>query len=204
MDDGAVRALRDRRKSLFSAGITDASGDFQSQDAVALCDAAGVEFARGLVNFTVEVRRCRACLPAPAACVVAGRRGALAAAAAAVGRRQLWHGSGWGARKAACCARLLPPLHSFRGPPARPLAACPPHTTSPRPFHAPARSAHPPSTPQEVRRIKGSHSGSIQALLGYEAGGEVVHRENLALLTSSKEEGGEVGVDSGEDSPGAL
>jgi hypothetical protein len=49
-----------------------------------------------------------------------------------------------------------------------------------------------------VRRIKGSHSDSIQALLGYEAGGEVVHRENLALLTSSKEEG-EAGADSGEE-----
>jgi hypothetical protein len=57
MDAGAVCALRDRRKSLFSAGITEVSGDFQSQDAVSLCSAAGVEFARGLVNFTVEVRR---------------------------------------------------------------------------------------------------------------------------------------------------
>jgi glutamate 5-kinase len=55
MDDGALRALRDRRKSLFSAGITSAQGDFSAQDAVSLCDSAGVEFARGLVNFTAEV-----------------------------------------------------------------------------------------------------------------------------------------------------
>jgi hypothetical protein len=65
----------------------------------------------------------------------------------------------------------------------------------------------PPSSPQEVRRIKGSRSGSIQPLLGYEAGGEVVHRENLALLTGSKggREAGEQGHgSSGEDSPGAA
>ena len=36
-----------------------------------------------------------------------------------------------------------------------------------------------------MRLIQGAHSDQIQALLGYEAGGEVVHRGNLALLLSS-------------------
>ncbi len=55
MDTGAVRAVRDKHKSLFSAGILKVVGDFSAQDAVSLCDAAGVEFARGLVNFSSEV-----------------------------------------------------------------------------------------------------------------------------------------------------
>jgi hypothetical protein len=54
MDTGAVRAVRDKHKSLFSAGILKVVGDFSAQDAVSLCDAAGVEFARGLVNFSSE------------------------------------------------------------------------------------------------------------------------------------------------------
>jgi hypothetical protein len=41
---------------------------------------------------------------------------------------------------------------------------------------------------QEVRLIQGAQSDQIQALLGFEAGGEVVHRGNLALLLSSQEE----------------
>lgn len=58
MDDGAVRAVKDRKKSLFAAGITSVEGDFAAQDAVVLCDSQGQEFARGLVNFSSEeVRR---------------------------------------------------------------------------------------------------------------------------------------------------
>jgi glutamate 5-kinase len=49
-----VRAVRDKRKSLFSAGIQRVVGDFSAQDAVALCDKAGHEFGRGLVNYSSE------------------------------------------------------------------------------------------------------------------------------------------------------
>lgn len=52
MDAGAVRAVNERSKSLFSAGIIAASGDFSAQDAVQLCDADGVEFGRGLCNYS--------------------------------------------------------------------------------------------------------------------------------------------------------
>ena len=51
---GAVKALRDHRKSLFPAGIIKTDGDFGPQDAVTLCDANGMEFARGLVNYSKE------------------------------------------------------------------------------------------------------------------------------------------------------
>lgn len=52
MDVGAVRAVGQRNKSLFSAGIVAVSGDFSAQDAVALCDAAGRELGRGLCNYS--------------------------------------------------------------------------------------------------------------------------------------------------------
>ncbi|KAK9819850.1 hypothetical protein WJX72_003212 [[Myrmecia] bisecta] len=54
MDDGAVRAVKERKKSLFSAGIVHVGGDFSSQDAVQLCTAQGVEFGRGLCNYSYE------------------------------------------------------------------------------------------------------------------------------------------------------
>ena len=51
LDAGAVRAIRDRAKSLFSAGIMKVVGDFAAQDAVSLCDEDGAEFGRGLCNY---------------------------------------------------------------------------------------------------------------------------------------------------------
>lgn len=51
LDDGAVRAIREAGKSLLAAGITQIEGEFESEDAVKLCDRAGVEIARGLVNY---------------------------------------------------------------------------------------------------------------------------------------------------------
>ena len=60
LDDGAVRAVRDKRKSLFAPGVARVVGDFSARDAVALCDADGREFARGLVNYSAEeLRRVR-------------------------------------------------------------------------------------------------------------------------------------------------
>ena len=52
LDDGAVAAVRDQKKSLFAAGILKITGDFAAQDAVVLCDSNGYEFARGLCNYT--------------------------------------------------------------------------------------------------------------------------------------------------------
>jgi glutamate 5-kinase len=52
LDDGAVTALRAAGKSLLAAGITQVTGEFDSQEAVTLCDANGQEIARGLVNYS--------------------------------------------------------------------------------------------------------------------------------------------------------
>ncbi|MBE9028211.1 glutamate 5-kinase [filamentous cyanobacterium LEGE 11480] len=52
LDDGAVRAVRDRGKSLLPAGIVEIDGEFESQAAVKLCDRQGAEIARGLVNYS--------------------------------------------------------------------------------------------------------------------------------------------------------
>lgn len=52
LDAGAVKALVERGKSLLPAGIVDISGDFQSEDAVVLCDPEGKEIGRGLTNYS--------------------------------------------------------------------------------------------------------------------------------------------------------
>ncbi|GAX75185.1 hypothetical protein CEUSTIGMA_g2629.t1 [Chlamydomonas eustigma] len=54
LDAGAVRAVRDKHKSLFAPGITKVTGEFHVQDAVQLCDDTGAELARALVNFSSE------------------------------------------------------------------------------------------------------------------------------------------------------
>lgn len=51
LDDGAVRAVSERHKSLLPAGITSVSGDFDAGDAVEISDAQGNVFAHGLVNY---------------------------------------------------------------------------------------------------------------------------------------------------------
>jgi glutamate 5-kinase len=51
LDDGAVRAVVDRRKSLLPAGITKVMGTFDAGDPVDLVDPAGEPVARGLVNY---------------------------------------------------------------------------------------------------------------------------------------------------------
>ena len=51
LDDGAVRAVVDRRLSLLPAGITSVSGDFVAGDPVELLDASGAAVARGLVAY---------------------------------------------------------------------------------------------------------------------------------------------------------
>lgn len=51
LDDGAVKAISKAGKSLLAAGIVQVEGNFESQDAVKLCDRAGHEIARGIVNY---------------------------------------------------------------------------------------------------------------------------------------------------------
>ncbi len=51
LDDGAVRAVCERRKSLLPAGITAVEGDFDAGDPVELVTTAGVPVARGLVAY---------------------------------------------------------------------------------------------------------------------------------------------------------
>ncbi|MEU6817048.1 glutamate 5-kinase [Streptomyces sp. NPDC046860] len=51
LDDGAVRAVVERRTSLLPAGIAAVTGEFSAGDPVELRDRAGQAVARGLVNF---------------------------------------------------------------------------------------------------------------------------------------------------------
>lgn len=57
LDDGAVQAVCKAGKSLLAAGITQIEGEFESQDAVKLCDRAGHEIARGIVNYDSQALR---------------------------------------------------------------------------------------------------------------------------------------------------
>ncbi len=51
LDDGARRAIEKQGRSLLAIGVVDAVGNFQKGDVVALRDAQGAEFARGLINY---------------------------------------------------------------------------------------------------------------------------------------------------------
>ena len=55
VDDGARRALVERRTSLLPAGVIDVQGDFDAEDAVELADPAGQVFAKGLVRYAANV-----------------------------------------------------------------------------------------------------------------------------------------------------
>ena len=52
LDGGAIRAVQQSGKSLLAAGIINIDGEFNSQDAVQLCDKEGREIGRGLVNYS--------------------------------------------------------------------------------------------------------------------------------------------------------
>jgi glutamate 5-kinase len=54
LDDGAVRAVVDRRTSLLPAGIASVEGEFTAGDPVELRDGEGRAVARGLVNFDAK------------------------------------------------------------------------------------------------------------------------------------------------------
>lgn len=52
LDEGAVRAVVDRRTSLLPAGVTSVEGDFEAGDPVELVGPAGEVVARGLVQYS--------------------------------------------------------------------------------------------------------------------------------------------------------
>ena len=54
LDDGAVRAVTERRASLLAAGVTGVSGTFVAGDPVDLVTTDGLSVARGLVNFDAD------------------------------------------------------------------------------------------------------------------------------------------------------
>ena len=55
----AQRALTERGKSLLPSGLVEVAGDFQAGEVVALMEAEGGEFARGLVNYDAVERKIR-------------------------------------------------------------------------------------------------------------------------------------------------
>jgi len=58
LDAGAVRALREQRKSLLPIGVFEVAGEFERGEVVGCCDEGGTEIARGLVNYSAaEARR---------------------------------------------------------------------------------------------------------------------------------------------------
>lgn len=58
VDEGARRAVQERGKSLLPSGLLDVIGEFEAGDAVALAGPDGVEFARGLSNYSsADLRR---------------------------------------------------------------------------------------------------------------------------------------------------
>ena len=60
VDEGARRAVVERGASLLPAGVRKAEGAFQMGDLALCVDPSGVEFARGLVNYSAdEINRIR-------------------------------------------------------------------------------------------------------------------------------------------------
>jgi glutamate 5-kinase len=51
LDEGAIKAIRERGTSLLAIGIVDVRGKFEAGELVSLVDSEGREFARGLSNF---------------------------------------------------------------------------------------------------------------------------------------------------------
>jgi len=51
VDAGAKTALRERGKSLLPPGVSRCEGDFKAGDVVRICDADGLEFARGIARY---------------------------------------------------------------------------------------------------------------------------------------------------------
>jgi glutamate 5-kinase len=54
VDDGAKQALREGGKSLLPPGIARCEGGFDAGEVVRICDANGLEFARGIAEFDAD------------------------------------------------------------------------------------------------------------------------------------------------------
>jgi glutamate 5-kinase len=54
LDDGARLAIEKKGRSLLAIGIVDCVGEFKKGDVVAMRDASGAEFARGLTNYAAN------------------------------------------------------------------------------------------------------------------------------------------------------
>ncbi len=54
LDEGAVRAVHKQGRSLLPIGVISVDGEFEKGDVVSICDATGVEFARGLTNYSAQ------------------------------------------------------------------------------------------------------------------------------------------------------
>ena len=52
VDAGAQKAVQHQGRSLLPIGVVEVAGSFGKGDVVALCDADGTEFARGLTNYS--------------------------------------------------------------------------------------------------------------------------------------------------------
>jgi glutamate 5-kinase len=52
LDDGAIKAICEKGKSLLPAGISKIEGKFTASESVILCDQKGQEIARGIVNYS--------------------------------------------------------------------------------------------------------------------------------------------------------
>ncbi|MBD2207112.1 glutamate 5-kinase [Calothrix sp. FACHB-1219] len=62
LDPGAIAAISQSGKSLLAAGIKAVEGEFDTQEAVQICDREGNEIARGLVNYnSEELQKIRGC-----------------------------------------------------------------------------------------------------------------------------------------------
>jgi glutamate 5-kinase len=60
VDDGARRAIESGSKSLLPIGVVDVAGEFEKGDVVGIRDREGVEFGRGLTNYsTADARAIR-------------------------------------------------------------------------------------------------------------------------------------------------
>lgn len=57
VDEGAKKALREQGKSLLPPGIARCEGAFHPGEVVSICDASGVEFARGMTDVAADAIR---------------------------------------------------------------------------------------------------------------------------------------------------
>jgi hypothetical protein len=124
LDEGAQRAVQERKKSLFSAGILAVRGEFEAQDAVSLCDRHGDEFARALINYShEEVDKAKV--------GGLGRRGRVPGQHAGPPSVRLPGGVGVARQAKACagpglCSSRVDGMHSAHPPPFQPSATIPP------------------------------------------------------------------------------